>query len=48
MADCYLAVIWRMATLLEKWINKQLSSRGGVDVEGAGDCRDKETVGKAV
>lgn len=33
-----------MVTLLGKWINKQLSSKGGVDVEGTGDCRDKQTV----
>lgn len=33
-----------MVTLLGKWINKQLSGKGGVDVEGARDCRDKKTV----
>lgn len=41
IADCYLAVIWGIVIWLGKRINKQLSSKDGVDVEGAWDCGDK-------
>ena len=42
MKTWQIALIWPISTLLEKFIKK---SKGGVDVEGVWDSKDKETVG---